>query len=423
MHTGSRGAPSSTPPDAGPTAYVIASADGNQGFSDTMVRISLATDTVIEPAIRLPAGQAHAEITPDGKIICVLTDTLRRAYIMTINARTGAASRPITLPSGDAYSLSTSFAITPDGHTAYLLNQPVPGGPRSPAAPGGVVPVNLVTGSVGTQIGVPGAQQLVITPNGRTVYVLTQQAASRRGPQYYGPHPVVPINTATNTALTPIKVGAGGLAGSIAVSPDGKIVYVSTFWVNHVSAVTPVSTASNTAMNPIPIRLAAYSGGTLAIAPDGNTAYLYGNSQYLFAIDLRTNEVLKAITLPADYACIMRDNECVATSAWTFQIAPDSRTAYLYGPPGGRVIPIDLGTGTVQAPLPVAAPPYTQVASDLGPLGIAFGPRNLYIGVGFITSPSRDAHLHGALSEVQLTTGKVTTVNVGDWPQEVILTP
>ncbi len=424
LHTGLRGPASTVPAVAGPAAYVVASTSGNLGSSDSIIRISLATGRVVEPAIRLPPGQATAEITPNDKIICVLTDTLRRAYLVTINVATGAVSQPITIPAGDVESLSTSFVVTPNGRTAYVLIQPVPAGPRTPAVAGGVLPVNLVTGSVGRQITVPGAQDMVITPNGRTVYLLTQQAASRRGAQYYGSHPVVPIDTATNTALTPIKVAAGGLADSIAVSPDGRTVYVATFWVGHESAVTPISTASNTALTPISLALAAYSGATLTVAPDGNTAYVYGNSEYVTPINLHTNRVLKVIELPADYACAMSNGKCMSTYAWTLQVAPDNRTAYVYGPPDVDVIPIDLATGTAQAPLVVARPPYAQIAWGSAGEGIAFSSGYLYAGVGYITSPSRDAQFHGAFSEVQLATGTIKTINMGDyWPQQVILVP
>jgi DNA-binding beta-propeller fold protein YncE len=399
----------------GPIAYVITGRDGSLGFSDKIVRISLATGRVAAHATSLPAGQATAAITPNGAIICILTDNFRRAHLTTINARTGAAAPPIAVPADN--DLPLSVAITPDGRGAYVFE------PAYPATAGSVVPVNLVTESAGRKISIAGAEQMVMTPNGSTVYVLAQQAASRQGPQYYGPRQVVPIDTATNTALPPIKVAAGGLADSIAVSPDGKTVYVATSWVNHVSAVTPISTASNAAMAPIPIRLAAYSGGILAMAPDGNTAYLYGDSQYVFPIDLRTNKMLTPIRLPADYACMIRKGACSGTWAWSFQIAPDSRTAYLYGPPDADVIPIDLATGTAQAPLVVARPPYAQVASDASPFGIGFGSGYLYVPVVSVIAPSHDVQFHGGLSEVQLATGQVRTIDVGDWPQEVIVAP
>jgi DNA-binding beta-propeller fold protein YncE len=424
LHAGSHGRSSNVPPVVGPAAYVVASTSGNQGFSDSIVRISLTTGRMVEPVIKLPPGQATAEATPDDKIICVLTDTLRRAYLTTFNVRSGVISQPIMIPAGDVNSHPLSFVITPNGRTAYVLVQPLPAGPRAPAVAGGVVPVNLVAGSVGRKITVPGAQDLVITPDGRTVYVLTQQDASRRGAQYYGSHPVVPIDTATNTALRPVKISAGGLADSIAVSPDGKTIYVATFWVNHRSAVTPISTASNTPLTPRPIWLSPYSGASLAIAPDGNTAYVYGNSGYVTPVNLHTDRVLRAIKLPQDYGCVMSKKTCEATYAWTFEIAPDSRAAYLYGPPDADVIPIDLTTGTVQAPLVVGQPPYTQIAWGSAGQGVGFSSGYLYAGLGYITSPTHNAQWHGAFSEVQLATGRIKTIEMGDyWPQQIILTP
>jgi hypothetical protein len=431
VHAGSPGPGPTSAVVAGPTAYVV-TGDGNDTSAKQIVRISLATGRVVE-RFGLPAGgnaasSPDAAITPNGAIICILTDNYHGSYLTVIDSRTGAAAPPIALP---AYS--DSVAITPDGRSAYVFVQrPVDG-----VGVGIVVPVNLVNGSVGRKIRIAGGQQMVMTPNGRTVYVLTQQAAAKKGIQYYGPTSVVPIDTATNTAQHPIDVKAGGTATNIAVSPDGKTVYVATFWWNHhMSAITPISTASNAAMAPIPIRT-AYFGGTgtyLTMAPDGNTAYLYGSSpQYVVRIDLRTNKMLKPIRLPADYACIMRKKVCTATWAWNLLIAPDSRTGYLYGPPNDDVIPIDLATGTVQAPVVVARPPYTQTSSPL----IAFGSGYLYVPVAYFTARSHGAvrdfgvsganglrvQSHGGLSLVDLATGQVRTTALGEWPQQVIVAP
>jgi YVTN family beta-propeller protein len=60
---------------------------------------------------------------------------------------------------------------------------------------------------------------------------------------------VTPIQTATNTALKPVKVGRNAVA--IAITPDGKTAYV----VNLNSrTVTPIRTATNTALKPVKIR-------------------------------------------------------------------------------------------------------------------------------------------------------------------------
>jgi len=58
---------------------------------------------------------------------------------------------------------------------------------------------------------------------------------------------VTPILTATNTALPPIKIGP--YPGPIAVTPDGKTLYV----VNGPGTVTRIHTATNTALQPIKV--------------------------------------------------------------------------------------------------------------------------------------------------------------------------
>src|SRR4029077_14283904 len=123
-----------------------------------------------------------------------------------------------------------------------------------PASPGGVLPVNTVTGTAGRFITIPGASYLAISPNGRTVYVSTQPVGASSGPSE-----VVPIDTATNTRLHPVKVPTGDGSGGIAVSPDGKTVYAVTFLPHGLSAITPISTASNTATKPILIHLPSVS--------------------------------------------------------------------------------------------------------------------------------------------------------------------
>jgi YVTN family beta-propeller protein len=64
---------------------------------------------------------------------------------------------------------------------------------------------------------------------------------------------VIPIDTATNTAGTPIPIGTGPPGGgpaTIAITPDGKTAYV----LNYLSAtVTPISTRTNTTGPTIPV--------------------------------------------------------------------------------------------------------------------------------------------------------------------------
>jgi DNA-binding beta-propeller fold protein YncE len=53
---------------------------------------------------------------------------------------------------------------------------------------------------------------IAITPDGKTAYAVNQATST-----------VTPIRTATNKALKPIHIpGAGGYTGVIAISPNGK---------------------------------------------------------------------------------------------------------------------------------------------------------------------------------------------------------
>jgi YVTN family beta-propeller protein len=58
---------------------------------------------------------------------------------------------------------------------------------------------------------------------------------------------VIPIRTATNTALAPVKVGR--IPQAIAITPDGKTAYV----VSQFGTVTPIRTATNTALPPVKV--------------------------------------------------------------------------------------------------------------------------------------------------------------------------
>ena len=77
---------------------------------------------------------------------------------------------------------------------------------------------------------------------------------------------VTPVVTGSNTPGTPIKVGSG--PDVLAISPDGRILYVA----NAVSnTVTPVVTGSNTPGTPIKV---GSGPDALAISPDGRILYV-----------------------------------------------------------------------------------------------------------------------------------------------------
>src|SRR5260370_39408113 len=127
----------------------------------------------------------------------------------------------------------------PNGRTAYIA------GTRDQD----VIPIRTATNTPGQRIdlaGQPGA--IAITPNGKTVYVAVNAFVS-----FF----VTPIRTATNKAGRNIKIGAG--PWYIAITPDGETAYVAH---SRSGTVTPHGTATGTGPRPVrvpdgPPRLAA----------------------------------------------------------------------------------------------------------------------------------------------------------------------
>src|SRR5580704_14470545 len=125
--------------------------------------------------------------------------------------------------------------------------------------PVAIIPISTATDRAGKPIKVGSGDQIAITPDGKSAYVLNSDAGT-----------VTPINTATNTAGRPIHIRRTRDFGPgfIAITPDGKTVYVANTGLN---TVTPISAATNTPGKPIRVGPAPV---WIAITPDGKTAYV-----------------------------------------------------------------------------------------------------------------------------------------------------
>jgi YVTN family beta-propeller protein len=175
----------------GKTAYVLNLAEGEPG-KGSVTPISTATDTAGKPiAIK-------GATFPDDLDLLVIGPCGKTIYavgnttLTPIDTTTNTALPAIDVTPRGGFNMAG--AITPDGRTVYVIGQ------FGNSARGFIVPVSTATGAVGKPIIVPGAPNLMaITPNGKTLYVL-----SIGGP---GPQDVIPVNTATNTAGPAIHTG------------------------------------------------------------------------------------------------------------------------------------------------------------------------------------------------------------------------
>ena len=117
---------------------------------------------------------------------------------------------------------------------------------------------------------------------------------------------VVPIDTATNIAGTPITVGS--VPDAIAIAANGNTAYVANSASN---TVTPIDIDTNTAGAPIPIGKYPVA---IAVTPDGKTVYV-ATAAGLIPIDTATHNAGKAIPL--------------SPGPWAIAITPDGKTVYV----------------------------------------------------------------------------------------------
>ena len=98
---------------------------------------------------------------------------------------------------------------------------------------------------------------IAVTPDGKTVYVANTWENTGRPAS--APGTVTPIATATNTPGAPIEVGSQPWA--FAITPDGRTAYVAS-WQS--GTVTPIATATNTTGTPVEVGDGPYA---IAVTP------------------------------------------------------------------------------------------------------------------------------------------------------------
>src|SRR5262249_35815736 len=123
-----------------------------------------------------------------------------------------------------------------------------------------VAVVDTQTNSVLRTIPIPaGPHGLVVTPDGRKVYVSSDGAST-----------VTVIDTATDTVATTIEVGS--TPHGLAISRDGSKVLVAGFGANQSMII---DTATDRIVGRVPVAQPHNS----AISPDGRTAYVGSQQQ------------------------------------------------------------------------------------------------------------------------------------------------
>ena len=174
-----------------------------------------------------------------------------------------------------------------------------------------VVQIDTATNKVSNQLGVAAVLgPMALTPDGKTIYV---------GSSFSNPTGVLVIDTATLTITTTLPIGVGN---GLALTPDGKFLYVPNFGIGPYNPnVAVLDTSSNTVVATVPLD-PNLTPGYAQVSPDGSKAWV-AEFPYLSAasviavIDTATNQITNKISLPG------------GASPGATVFSPDGRRAYV----------------------------------------------------------------------------------------------
>lgn len=268
---------------------------------------------------------AEASSAPTGKPVAYAITP--KNTITVIDTGSHAVLNTITL------AAAASFIVgTPDGKQIYVTSQDA-----TVIAPAVVWVIDTQTGLVKATLPLPEFPAgMVISTDGTRVYVATQ-AGSFGGT-------LTVIDTATNTIVANLGTSAP-LPQDIAVSPDGKRVYVPNLGGNSGQGSFDVfDTASNTLVKTLIQGSGFNQYSWVAVSPDSSKVYTYdswvdslGNPQNgVLVYDAATYAVLKMAPVPGRLTL------------------PLPSSSILYGSSGGNVLVYNTQTDTMAATVAVA---------------------------------------------------------------------
>jgi uncharacterized delta-60 repeat protein len=385
-------------------------------------------------------------------ILSVQTGTVRKVYVCNnldeqldlINDVTGTINNPIG-PIGLGTNLQPlGIAITPDRQYAYVSCA------DNVANQSYVVAVQLSNNSIAATILINGVNanigQVVITPDGRFVYVCQNQngtvsaiqtsnntlvgtysfgfsqiysiAISPNYPTsntgFVGELPsntLAPftINTSTGalTGGTPFTVGSGTGASGLTYSPDGSKLYLllnngandTLYGINSVTQLT---------VGSVTVGGRATATAWMVISPNGNTAYTpSSSSSLLYVINLNSFTVTS-------------NSLVVGTNPSYISIASNGLYLYTSSLSANTVIAVSTATNTVTNTYTTSSTPYwtAAVASNPGTLDTTFGNQ------GFTLTPiSRADSLSSALIQTGASINKIVIAGTTQISATGALTP
>ncbi|MDY9926804.1 NosD domain-containing protein [Methanosarcina sp.] len=235
----------------GKKVYVANSGSNNVSVIDTNTNTVTAT---------VPVGNWPEEIviSPDGKKVYVANHgniTAREDTVSVIDTATNMVTATVHVG-----SYPSGVAITPDGKKVYVANE------------GRYISVidtatNIVTATVDVD---NSPYEIVVNPTGTKVYVAGTKKGFAAGTDDGF---VSAIDTSNNTIIATMDI-VGGSPTGLAVTPDGKKVYVANSNTSGNNILSVIDTSNDTVSATVNIEI---SPGGLAIIPDPESVFPVAN--------------------------------------------------------------------------------------------------------------------------------------------------
>jgi YVTN family beta-propeller protein len=225
-------------------------------------------------------------------------------------------------------------ALTPDGRRAYVTSRETAGGAFVSVLDTATSQVTDTIANV-TDFFISG---IAIGQDGARAYVASAG----------NDHTVKVLDIATNTVAATVPMDN---SIDVAVAPDGRHVYVTSF-----EGVTVIDAAGHTVAAAIDVAKGSTSttGRGLAFSPDGTKAYVTsGGMNAVAVIDTAARTVIATVGVGVDPVGIA--------------VTPDGRRAYVANHGSGNVSVIDTGNNTETATIALGAEPFgVAVTADGG---------------------------------------------------------
>lgn len=259
------------------------SPDGRTAYAATgegIKAINVETKQVEGETIGHEGWIQHIVVTPDGSKAFADEQNDQRIFAIELGGR--REDKALWL---DEVGGLETLAIAPDGSTVFVMDSRLHG----------VIPVDVATNAASSPIVVAAGEEtlagMAMSPDGRTLYVADRSSAT-----------IVPVNLATRSATAPIHLGNWSIS-AIAVSPDGKTAYVTGREAGEapvqIPGVLPVDLSTGAVGAPIVVGMGpSEEPNSIALTPDGRMAYVTSyESASVTPINLRTQTVEPAITV------------------------------------------------------------------------------------------------------------------------------